>query len=85
MSRTLQFALTLMALAALAFGSVASTTAGGPKVFGARMAGIPSGAPTLHGLTGGGVAGRSTRVGRRSSPTAGSTSRSKASWWHRAA
>ncbi len=56
MSRTLRFVLSLVALAALAFGSVASTTAGGPKVLDARMAGIPSGAPTLHGLTGGGVA-----------------------------
>ena len=56
MSRTLRLVLSLAALAALAFGSVASTTAGGPKVLDARMAGIPSGAPTLHGLTGGGVA-----------------------------
>jgi hypothetical protein len=56
MSRTLRFVLSLAALAALAFGSVASTTAGGAKVLDARMAGIPSGAPTLHGLIGGGVA-----------------------------
>ena len=56
MYRTLRLVLGLAALAALALGSVASTTAGGPKVLDARMAGIPSGAPTLHGLTGGGVA-----------------------------
>jgi hypothetical protein len=56
MSRTLRFVLSFAALAALAFGSVASTTAGGAKVLDARMAGIPSGAPTLDGLIGGGVA-----------------------------
>jgi hypothetical protein len=56
MTRSLRFAITLVALGALAFGSVASTSAGGPKLLDARMAGIPSGAPTLHGLTGGGVA-----------------------------
>ena len=56
MSRTLRLILSLAALAALVLGSVASTTAGGAKVLDARMAGIPSGAPTLHGLTGGGVA-----------------------------
>ena len=56
MSRTLRLILVLAALGALAFGSVASTAAGGPKLLDARMAGIPSGAPTLHGLTGGGVA-----------------------------
>jgi hypothetical protein len=56
MSRTLRLVLSLAALAALALGSVASATAGGPKVLDAHMAGIPSGAPALHGLTGGGVA-----------------------------
>ncbi len=56
MSRTLRLILSLAALAALLLGSVAATTAGGAKVLDARMAGIPSGAPTLHGLTGGGVA-----------------------------
>ena len=55
MSRTLRLVLSFAALAALAFGSVASATAGGPKVFDARMAGIPTGGLVLHGLTGGGV------------------------------
>jgi hypothetical protein len=55
MSRTLRLALALAALGALAFGSVASTTAGGPRVLDARMAGIPTGGLVLHGLTGGGV------------------------------
>jgi len=56
MSRTLRLTLSLAMLAALALGTVASATAGGAKVLDARMAGIPSGAPMLHGLTGGGVA-----------------------------
>lgn len=56
MSRTLRLILSLAILAALALGTVASATAGGAKVLHARMAGIPSGAPMLHGLTGGGVA-----------------------------
>ena len=55
MSRRFRFALTLAALGALAFGSVASTAAGGPKVLDARMAGIPTGGLVLHGLIGGGV------------------------------
>jgi hypothetical protein len=55
MSRRFRFVLTLAALGALAFGSVASTAAGGPKVLDARMAGIPTGGLVLHGLIGGGV------------------------------
>jgi hypothetical protein len=44
-----------MAIFALAFGSVASTTAGGPKLLDARMTGIPTAGLSLHGLAGGGV------------------------------
>jgi len=55
MSRTIRLILSLAALAALVLGSVASTTAGGPKVLDARMAGIPTGGLALHGLIGGGV------------------------------
>lgn len=85
MSRTLRLVLSLAALAALAFGTVASTTAGGPKVLDARMAGVPSGAPALHGLTGGGVAWSLETAGRCSSQTGDSTSRSRVSWSPRVA
>jgi hypothetical protein len=56
MHRTLRLALSLVVLAGLAIGSVASTVAGGPKVLDGRMVGIPAGAPTVQGLIGGGAA-----------------------------
>ena len=55
MSRSVRLVLASAVLVALTLGSIASTAAGGPKVLDARMAGIPAGAPTLHGLTGGGA------------------------------
>jgi hypothetical protein len=54
-SRSLRLLLSLTVLGALAFGSVASTVAGGPKLLDARLVGIPAGAPTLHGIAGGGA------------------------------
>jgi hypothetical protein len=54
-SRSLRLLLSLTLLGALALGSVASTAAGGPKVLDARLTGIPAGAPTLHGIAGGGA------------------------------
>jgi hypothetical protein len=45
----------MVVLAALTIGSVATTTAGGPKVLDARLVGIPTGGLVLHGLAGGGV------------------------------
>ncbi|HEX5015595.1 MAG TPA: hypothetical protein VFV72_15730 [Candidatus Limnocylindrales bacterium] len=55
MSRSLRLVLSTIALAALVIGTVSATTAGGPKVLDARMAGIPTGGLVLHGITGGGV------------------------------
>jgi hypothetical protein len=55
MPRFLRLAIVGAALAAVALGTVATTSAGGPKVLDARLTGIPAGAPTLHGLTGGGA------------------------------
>jgi len=55
MARSLRLAIAGAALAAVALGTVATTAAGGPKVLDARLTGIPTGAPMLHGLTGGGV------------------------------
>lgn len=54
-SRSVRLALGAMLIAAFAVGSVASTSAGGPKVLDARMVGIPTGGLALHGVTGGGV------------------------------
>ena len=56
MSRPTRISLGIGAILVLAFGSVASTTAGGPKLLDARMTGIPTGGLVLQGLTGGGVA-----------------------------
>ena len=55
MPRRLRLGLAMVVLAALTIGTVATTTAGGPKVLDARLAGIPTGGLVLHGLTGGGV------------------------------
>jgi hypothetical protein len=55
MSRPVRLGLGLLAILVLAFGSVASTTAGGPKVLDARMVGIPTGGLVLQGVTGGGA------------------------------
>jgi hypothetical protein len=55
MPRRLRLGLAMVVLAALTIGSVATTTAGGPKVLDARLVGIPTGGLVLHGLTGGGV------------------------------
>jgi hypothetical protein len=55
MSRSLRLALATVVLAALAIGTVASTSAGGPKVLDARMTGIPTGGLVLDGITGGGL------------------------------
>ena len=55
MSRSLRLALSVMLLAVLALGSVVATSAGTPKVIEASMVGIPAGAPTLHGIAGGGA------------------------------
>jgi hypothetical protein len=55
MSRPIRLVLALAVLAALAFASVATTTAGGPKVLDTRLVGIPTGGLVLDGLNGGGV------------------------------
>lgn len=55
MSRAIRLMLAFLLLGALAFGSVAATAAGGPKVLDARLVGIPTGGLVLHGLIGGGV------------------------------
>ncbi|HET9522479.1 MAG TPA: hypothetical protein VFO73_15630 [Candidatus Limnocylindrales bacterium] len=55
MSRTLRLAAATALLAVLALGSVATTTAGGPKLIDARMTGIPTANLVLQGVTGGGV------------------------------
>ncbi len=55
MSRLLRLTLAIAVLGALVLGTVGSTVAGGPKVLDAQMVGIPAGAPTLHGILGGGV------------------------------
>jgi hypothetical protein len=54
--RSLRFALASAILVVLALGSVATAAASGRKVFDSSMAPIPSGAPTLFGVSGGGVA-----------------------------
>jgi hypothetical protein len=56
MSRLIRISLAIGAILVLALGSVASATAGGPKLLDATMTGIPSGGLVLQGLTGGGVA-----------------------------
>jgi hypothetical protein len=55
MSRFVRLALAGALVGALAVGTVASTSAGGPKVLDARMTGIPTGGLVLHGLAGGGA------------------------------
>lgn len=55
MSRTLRLVAATTLLAVLALGSVTATTAGGPKLIDARMAGIPTANLVLQGVTGGGV------------------------------
>jgi hypothetical protein len=55
MPRFVRLILGVAVLAALAIGTVATTSAGGPKVLDARMVGIPAGAPTVQGLIGGGA------------------------------
>jgi hypothetical protein len=55
MLRSIRLVGALALLAALAFGSVASTSAGGPKVLDASLTGIPVGSLSLHGLAGGGA------------------------------
>ena len=55
MTRTIRLALGAMLIAAFAIGSVATTSAGGPKLLDARMVGIPTGGLSLHGITGGGA------------------------------
>src|SRR5262245_10237485 len=44
-----------LVVAALLFGAVSTTVAGGPKTLDARMAGIPTANLSLHGIAGGGV------------------------------
>ncbi len=56
MTRPFRLGLGLLAILILGFGSVASTSAGGPKLLDARMVGIPTGGIVLDGLTGGGAA-----------------------------
>jgi hypothetical protein len=55
MSRTIRLAAATALLAVLALGSVATTTAGGPKLIDGRMTGIPTANLVLQGVTGGGV------------------------------
>jgi hypothetical protein len=55
MSRTLRLAAATALLAVVALGSVATTTAGGPKLIDGRMTGIPTANLVLQGVTGGGV------------------------------
>jgi len=55
MPRVLRLALALVLLAALAIGTVASTSAGGPKILDARMTGIPTAGLVIDGVTGGGL------------------------------
>jgi len=56
MSRALRLALATALLVALAAGTIGTAAASGRKVFDSSMAAIPSGAPTLFGVAGGGVA-----------------------------
>jgi hypothetical protein len=56
MIRRARFALALAVLVVLAAATVATANASGRKVFSSSMVGIPSGAPTLFGVAGGGVA-----------------------------
>ena len=55
MIRAVRLGLGLLAIVGLAFGSVASATAGGPKLLDAHMTGIPTGGLALQGLAGGGA------------------------------
>ena len=55
MTRPIRLGLGLLAILILAFGSVASTSAGGPKLLDARMVGIPTASLGLDGLIGGGA------------------------------
>lgn len=55
MTRRLRLAFGMLAILVLGFGSVATTTAGGPKLLDAAMTGIPTGGLALQGLSGGGV------------------------------
>ena len=56
MFRSVRFAMASGLLIVLAFATVATAEAGGHKVFDSSMASIPSGAPSLFGVAGGGVA-----------------------------
>jgi hypothetical protein len=56
MIRRVRFALALTLLVVLAAASVATANASGRKVFSSSMVSIPSGAPALFGVPGGGVA-----------------------------
>ena len=58
MFRSLRLIVAASLLGVLVLGSVGVTQADGPKILDARMVGIPAGAPTLHGIIGGGVAWR---------------------------
>jgi hypothetical protein len=55
MRRSVRLTLSLAILAALAGGTVATTSAGGPKVLDARMVGVPTASLVIDGVTGGGL------------------------------
>jgi hypothetical protein len=55
MSRPIRLTLALAVLAVLTIGSVATTTAGGPKILDTRLTGLPTRLLVLDGLTGGGA------------------------------
>ena len=55
MLRSIRFSIAIAMLAVVALGAAGATARGEPKILEASMAGIPAGAPTLHGLIGGGA------------------------------
>jgi hypothetical protein len=55
MSRTLRLIVGIAVLAALAFGNVASASAGGKKILDTSLTGIPTGGLVLDTIVGGGV------------------------------
>ena len=55
MTRSVRMAVSVTLLAGLTLGSVVASQAETPTILKGTMVGIPAGAPTLHGLIGGGA------------------------------
>jgi hypothetical protein len=55
MGRSLRLVVAAALLAVLALGGAGGTAADSPKILQAQMVGIPAGAPTVHGIAGGGA------------------------------